>query len=56
MVFPFLIAPFACRDDYGVLVVVFYYRACYCGMAWYIVVAQYGDFRTGSYPVDRVLR
>ena len=35
LVFPFLIAPFACRDDYGVLVIVLvhYYRACYCGMA-----------------------
>ena len=33
VVFPFLIAPVACRDNYGVLVVVHYYRACYCSMA-----------------------
>ncbi len=32
-VFPFLIVPFACRDYYGVLVVVHYYRACYCEIA-----------------------
>ncbi len=35
VVFSFLIAPFACRDYYGVLVVVslHYYRACYCEIA-----------------------
>ena len=33
VVFPFLIAPVACRDNYGVLVIVHYYRACYCSMA-----------------------
>ncbi len=32
-VFPFLIALIACRDEYGVLVVVHYYRACYYSMA-----------------------
>ena len=32
-VFSFLIVPFACGDYYGVLVVVHYYRACYCEIA-----------------------
>ena len=51
VVFSFLTAPFACRDEYGVLVVVHYYRACYYSMAKIRlntqqqctnVVAQYG--------------